>query len=176
VLLPGVNVVGRPDARSSVIKRKAVRAPGAEDHEEPSTDPWCDCGWPYTLLLPSGASTPEGTPFTLAVALTDYAGKSQEPRHVQLTFDLFVCSLPAHKAAPQSGQVVRRPTGRLGCPSVAQSIPFGSLATRLKGSRWPYVVLAWRQSSVLIAALVRPSGTIVAIPLVRLYVAGKSLT
>jgi tyrosinase len=39
--------------------------PGAEDG-------WCDCGWPYTLLIPSGASTPAGTRFKLMVALTDW--------------------------------------------------------------------------------------------------------
>lgn len=66
----GVNVIGRPDALSSVIKRKGVDAPGAAPPE--NQDAWCDCGWPYTLLLPSGAPTPEGTRFKLIVALTDW--------------------------------------------------------------------------------------------------------
>jgi tyrosinase len=67
----GVNLIGRPDALSSVIKRKGVDAPRAV---EPGNggDTWCDCGWPYNLLLPSGASSPDGTPFKLAVILTDW--------------------------------------------------------------------------------------------------------
>jgi hypothetical protein len=73
-----------------VIKRKGVRAPGTEDPEEPTTDPWCDCGWPYTLLLPSGASTPEGTPFTLAVVLTDYA-HDREPDHTRTCGSMSFC-------------------------------------------------------------------------------------
>jgi hypothetical protein len=77
-LAPGVNVLAQPDARSSVIKRKGVRAPGAQDAGASSTDPWCDCGWPYTLLLPGGASTAEGTRFALAVVLTDFE-RDHEP-------------------------------------------------------------------------------------------------
>jgi tyrosinase len=89
-LAPGVNVVGRPDARSSVIKRKGVRAPGAENVEEPTTDPWCDCGWPYTLLLPSGASSSEGTPFVLSVTLTDY-NLDREPDHTRTCGSMSFC-------------------------------------------------------------------------------------
>jgi tyrosinase len=72
-LQPGVNLVAQPDARSSVIKRKGVTAPGAV---APGTGPkatWCDCGWPYGLLLPSGASGPAGTPFKLMAAVTNHA-------------------------------------------------------------------------------------------------------
>lgn len=69
-LVAGVNLIGRPDALSSVIKRKGVDAPGAAPPV--SGDTWCDCGWPYSLLLPSGASSEQGTPFKLAVVLTDW--------------------------------------------------------------------------------------------------------
>ena len=55
-LAPGVNLLARPDARSSVIKRRGVTAPGAEPLAADAVDQWCDCGWPYSLLLPSGAS------------------------------------------------------------------------------------------------------------------------
>jgi tyrosinase len=66
----GVNLLGRPDALSSVIKRKGVDAPGAAPPG--NGDAWCDCGWPYTLLLPSGESSAGGTEFKLAVVLTDW--------------------------------------------------------------------------------------------------------
>jgi hypothetical protein len=69
---PGANLIARPDARSSVVKRKGLSVPGAEAHAGTSMDVWCDCGWPYGLLLPSGESTAEGTPFKLMVAVTDW--------------------------------------------------------------------------------------------------------
>jgi len=71
-LKPGANLLARPDARSSVVKRKGLDAPGAEPQAVDGADVWCDCGWPYSLLLPSGESTPQGTPFKLLVALTDW--------------------------------------------------------------------------------------------------------
>jgi tyrosinase len=71
-LAAGVNLIGRPDALSSVIKRKGVDAPGAAPPPAAGGDAWCDCGWPYSLLLPSGASSEQGTPFKLAVVLTDW--------------------------------------------------------------------------------------------------------
>jgi tyrosinase len=67
---PGVNLLARPDARSAVVKRKGLDAPGADAPAAQGSDVWCDCGWPYSLLLPSGASTPAGSPFKLLVALT----------------------------------------------------------------------------------------------------------
>ena len=72
-LKPGRNLIARPDARSSVVKRKGLRAPGAEPTPSSPGDVWCDCGWPYNLLLPSGESTPEGTQFYLMVAVTDWS-------------------------------------------------------------------------------------------------------
>jgi tyrosinase len=78
-LKPGVNVVGRPDALSSVIKRKGVDAPGAQPPN--GDDAWCDCGWPYSLLLPSGASDAAGTHFKLMVAATDWEQDRVGSRH-----------------------------------------------------------------------------------------------
>jgi hypothetical protein len=69
-LTKGINLIGRPDALSAVIKRKGLDVPGANPPGG-GTDPWCDCGWPYTLLLPSGGTA--GTRFTLAVILTDWS-------------------------------------------------------------------------------------------------------
>jgi hypothetical protein len=78
-LKPGPNLVARPDARSAVVKRKGlarqgVRGAAPDPAQQPGeTTVWCDCGWPYTLLLPSGASTSEGTRFKLMACVTDHA-------------------------------------------------------------------------------------------------------
>jgi tyrosinase len=74
-------VVFRPADLSSVIRKPAVKPPTAEQPPIPArTDPmqheaeilgnYCDCGWPYNLLLPRG--TREGMPFRLLVMLTDW--------------------------------------------------------------------------------------------------------
>ena len=89
-LAPGVNVVARPDARSSVIKRRGVTAPGAEPLEAGAADQWCDCGWPYSLLLPSGASAAGGAAFKLMAAVTDHA-KDREPDHVRTCGSMSYC-------------------------------------------------------------------------------------
>jgi hypothetical protein len=66
-------VIHRRDVESSVVKRPAepdpsnVR-PGGGDPDETA---YCDCGWPYTLLLPRGTS--EGMEFRLMVICTDAA-------------------------------------------------------------------------------------------------------
>ena len=64
-------VVYRPDTESSVVKRPVDLDParalaGGVDPDEGS---YCDCGWPYPLLLPRG--TPAGLPFRLLVMATD---------------------------------------------------------------------------------------------------------
>ncbi len=62
-------VVFRPAKLSAVVRKPAV---GHEELE--GTKPrgratvWCDCGWPYTLLLPRG--TKEGLDFRLLVMLS----------------------------------------------------------------------------------------------------------
>lgn len=75
----GVNVIGRPDALSSVIKRKGVDSPGAE--APGNGDSWCDCGWPYTLLIPSGSSTQHGSALKLAVVVTDWDSDNAGEAH-----------------------------------------------------------------------------------------------
>jgi len=89
-LEPGVNLLARPDARSSVIKRRGVTAPGAEALAADAADQWCDCGWPYSLLLPSGASDAQGTPFRLMVAITD-SEQDREPDHVRTCGSMSYC-------------------------------------------------------------------------------------
>jgi hypothetical protein len=78
----GRRVVYRPDTEFSVVKKPAETDPqtvldGAADPDDPN---YCDCGWPYTLLLPRG--TPQGMPFRLVVvcsnAARDLVGPSAE--------------------------------------------------------------------------------------------------
>lgn len=74
-------VVFRPASLASVIRKPAVKPPVAEqppvrassDRMQESAEigaNYCDCGWPYNLLLPRGTS--EGMPFRLLVMLTDW--------------------------------------------------------------------------------------------------------
>jgi Hemocyanin, ig-like domain/Hemocyanin, copper containing domain len=73
-------VIFRPDELSSVIKTPAdkdpanLAEPGPGDEDGGS---YCQCGWPYTLLLPRG--TDAGMPFRLLVFLSD-ARVDQVPR------------------------------------------------------------------------------------------------
>ncbi len=69
-------IVCRSDKDSSVIRRPAVESPAeVQDVDIPagSTVPpsnfYCDCGWPYHLLLPKG--TDDGMSFALLVIATD---------------------------------------------------------------------------------------------------------
>ena len=62
-------------ARSSklaVVVRKPARRPGEpQPRPEAGADPnYCDCGWPYHLMLPRG--TKDGMTFRLAVMFTDW--------------------------------------------------------------------------------------------------------
>jgi hypothetical protein len=74
-------VIYRPAALSSVIRKPGVKPPNAEQPPvQAPSDPmqqdaeiganYCDCGWPYNLLLPRG--TREGMRFRLLVMLTDW--------------------------------------------------------------------------------------------------------
>jgi hypothetical protein len=81
-LAAGKQVVHRPDTESSIVKRPAetspaAAAPGGTDPDERS---YCDCGWPYTLLLPRGK--PDGMEFRLLVLCTDATiDQLPEPDH-----------------------------------------------------------------------------------------------
>ncbi|MEM9555940.1 MAG: tyrosinase family protein [Acidobacteriota bacterium] len=71
-LEPGPNIVFRPDVLSSVVKKPAdvdptqPPTPGGGDENDPA---YCDCGWPWTLLVPRG--TAEGLACRLVVFVTD---------------------------------------------------------------------------------------------------------
>jgi hypothetical protein len=81
-LAPGKQVVYRPDTESSVVKRPAETSPAAviEGDGDPDERAYCDCGWPYTLLLPRGR--PEGMPVRLLALCTDAAiDRVEHPEH-----------------------------------------------------------------------------------------------
>ena len=64
-------VVARSDAESSVVKRQIDLSPNQvlAAGVDPDDDSYCDCGWPYTLLLPRGDA--EGLRCRLMVMCTD---------------------------------------------------------------------------------------------------------
>lgn len=62
-------VVSRPARLSAVIRKLALGHEELESAEPPPPGTtWCDCGWPYNLLLPRG--TKEGLEFRLLVMLS----------------------------------------------------------------------------------------------------------
>jgi hypothetical protein len=65
-------VVHRPADLSSVVRQPALKwfDVSSDDGASPNREQnaWCDCGWPYTLLLPRG--TAEGMAFRLFVMLS----------------------------------------------------------------------------------------------------------
>lgn len=66
----------RSAAESTVIRKPAVKPPDPLRHSPDTaapgwdTESYCDCGWPYNLLLPRG--TREGMPFRLLAVATDW--------------------------------------------------------------------------------------------------------
>jgi tyrosinase len=72
-------VVYRPAQLASVVRKPAIRpedlTPGEDTSPKTNQQAWCDCGWPYTLLLPRG--TAEGKEFRLFVMLSDGSDLNQ---------------------------------------------------------------------------------------------------
>jgi hypothetical protein len=74
---PGRSVAVRRGRDSSVIRKPATKPPDAARHSPgPGADPhdsdtYCNCGWPYNLLLPRG--TEAGMPFWIAAVVTDWS-------------------------------------------------------------------------------------------------------
>jgi hypothetical protein len=75
-------VVFRPASLSSVIRKPGTKPPSAEQppirakndfmqEDAKILENYCDCGWPYNLLLPRG--TKQGMRFRLLVMLTDWS-------------------------------------------------------------------------------------------------------
>jgi hypothetical protein len=67
-------VIYRPSRLSSVVRKPAWRPTEQRPVLAPGTPAearsYCDCGWPYHLLLPAGTSA--GMPFRLMVMVTDW--------------------------------------------------------------------------------------------------------
>lgn len=71
-LKAGRNVIARSSKMSAVVRKPAVRPTDPPAPPDPGGDGnYCDCGWPYHLLLPSGGRG-EGRSFRLMVMLTDW--------------------------------------------------------------------------------------------------------
>jgi hypothetical protein len=76
-------VIFRKAESSSVIKKPVIRPPGSDeppvqtgDQTQDAEINYCNCGWPYNLLLPRGA--PQGMGLRLLVMFTDWR-KDQVP-------------------------------------------------------------------------------------------------
>lgn len=78
---PGRQVIFRADSESSVIKRPAEPDPGnVGSGASGEENGYCDCGWPYTLLLPRG--TVDGSQYRLIAMFTDWeTDRVGEPEH-----------------------------------------------------------------------------------------------
>jgi tyrosinase len=87
-------VVVRRSEDSSVVRKPALKPEDLEPSDEPSPkteqQPWCDCGWPYTVLLPRGNA--DGMPFRLYVMLSDGAELSMPAQPGKCT-SLSYCGL-----------------------------------------------------------------------------------
>jgi tyrosinase len=65
-------VLVRPMRRASVARKPVSRPPQfMQPPAQSRREQYCRCGWPYHLLLPRG--NPNGMPFKLAAAVTDFA-------------------------------------------------------------------------------------------------------
>jgi hypothetical protein len=76
----GRSVLYRPDTEFSVVKKPAESDPSNVQPGDggPDDPAYCDCGWPYTLLLPRGIG--DGATYRMAVICTDAALDEVEPQ------------------------------------------------------------------------------------------------
>lgn len=92
-------VIFRPADLSSVVRKPALKPEdfAADDRPSPKSDqqPWCDCGWPYTLLLPQG--TNEGMEFRLFVMLSSGDDLMLPPEHSEHCTSVSYCGLKDKK-------------------------------------------------------------------------------
>lgn len=89
-------VVHRRADLSSVIRKPALKPTDlTAGDEEPSTkteqQSWCDCGWPYTMLLPRG--TREGMQFRLFVMFSPGGDLTLPEQHSEHCTSVSYCGL-----------------------------------------------------------------------------------
>jgi hypothetical protein len=89
-------IISRRADLSSVIRKPALKpedfTPGTEE-PSPKTgqQSWCDCGWPYTLLLPRG--TREGMRFRLFVMFSEGDDLALPEEHAEHCTSVSYCGL-----------------------------------------------------------------------------------
>lgn len=97
-------VIFRPADQSSVVRKPALKADdlSAEDGASPAREaqPWCDCGWPYTLLLPRG--TARGMKFRLLVMCSS-GDDLTIPDHPECCTSISYCGLQDLKYPDKTG-------------------------------------------------------------------------
>jgi len=88
-------VIFRRADLSSVIRKPALKpedlTPGDEPSPKTDQQAWCDCGWPYTLLLPRGTS--EGMEFRLFVMFSRGDDMALPPEHAEHCTSISYCGL-----------------------------------------------------------------------------------
>ena len=117
-------VIFRRADLSSVIRKPALKpedlTPGDEDPSpKTSEQSWCDCGWPYTLLLPRG--TKEGMEFRLFVMFSHGNDLMLPEQHSEHCTSVSYCGLQdeAYPDKRQMGYPFSRPFGNSISSSVA---------------------------------------------------------
>ncbi|MEH1934433.1 MAG: tyrosinase family protein [Nostoc sp.] len=87
-------VIFRPADQASVVRKPALKPDDLTDDDGASAareaQPWCDCGWPYTMLLPRG--TGEGMEFRLLVMCSS-SYKLTLPDHPECCTSISYCGL-----------------------------------------------------------------------------------
>lgn len=88
-------VIFRPADLSSVVRKPALKPEDLTPDDEPSPranqQSWCDCGWPYTLLLPRG--TEEGMNFRLFVMFSPGDDLMLPEQHAEHCTSVSYCGL-----------------------------------------------------------------------------------
>jgi tyrosinase len=109
-------VIFRPAELSSVVRKPALKPEDLALRSERKPSPkalkqsWCDCGWPYTLLLPRG--TAKGRQFRLFVMFSDGEDLSM-PEHPENCTSISYCGLQDEKYPDkrEMGYPFNRPWG-----------------------------------------------------------------
>ena len=112
------------------VRRETSTGPAPPQDHEDSAD-YCQCGWPYNLLLPRG--TREGMPFMLTAMVTDAGYDRVEQDHAcgSMSFCGVRDRYPDHR---NMGYPFDRPLEGGGVLDALNSLP--NVATRPVTIRW----------------------------------------